>query len=225
MVHLSYAKRVLLGVYLLLSSLEPACRRRRARHDGALQLGECNLRRKLPPRDDSGGGARRRRSLRRVWQGRRLDGRARSAAVDLLGFQPARLQPFPDGRHLRRADHLRNGARASCSKVSAPHGADGERRRLHSAEPRSLERDRCGYMRQRDCAWSAKTLAFSQPQTSARRPARPGARSTTWPGVPVTTRRMLDQSKTTARSAIRGWRRSFLEACPKPWLRYPNVCK
>jgi ribose/xylose/arabinose/galactoside ABC-type transport system permease subunit len=54
-------------------------------------------------------------------------------------------------------------------------------------------------------------------------PRGPGARSTT--GVPVTTRRMLDQSKTTARSAIRGWRRSFSEACPKPWLRYPNVCK
>jgi hypothetical protein len=40
---------------------------------------------------DSGGGARRRRSVRQVWQGRRLDGSARSVAVDLLGLQPTLL--------------------------------------------------------------------------------------------------------------------------------------
>jgi hypothetical protein len=72
---------------------------------------------------------------------------------------------------------------------------------------------------------SATTLAFSQPQTSARRPARP--------------RRTLDHlarrsrcDQAHARSVENngqigdpGWRGSFSEACPKPWLRYPNVCK
>jgi hypothetical protein len=68
---------------------------------------------------------------------------------------------------------LRNGARASCSKVSAPHGADGERRRLHSAEPRSLERSAADICANETAPGSATTLAFSQPRTSARRPARP----------------------------------------------------
>ena len=46
----------------------------------------------------------------------------------------------------------------------------------------------------------------------------PGARSTTWPGVPVTTRRMLDQSKTTAS------RRSGAGADPFPRLAHSPGC-
>lgn len=118
---------------------------------------------------DSGGGARRRRSIRQVWQGRRLDGRARSLAVDLL--QPARLQRFPDGRDLGGADHLRNGARHRARRF----------RRLTALMERGDAFIRPSHVRSNVTAAdicanetapeSATTLAFSQPQTSARRPA------------------------------------------------------
>ena len=90
-------KRVLLGVYVcrVCSRWSPRCG-----HDGALQLCQRRVWRRLPAGDDPRGSARRCRSLRRVRQGGRPGHGADPAAGDLLGVQSARFQPVPDSRDL-----------------------------------------------------------------------------------------------------------------------------
>lgn len=134
---------------------------------------------------DCGGGARRRRSIRQVWQGRRLDGSARSLAVDLLGLQPARLQRFPDCRDLVGADHLRNGARHRARRF----------RRLTALMERGDAFIRPSHVRSNVTAADIcpTTLRLGPQRRSLsptlRRPrvARrgPGARPTTWPAFPL----------------------------------------
>ena len=72
---------------------------------------------------------------------------------------------------------------------------------------------------------SATTLAFSQSQTSARRPARPRRTLDDLAGVPRYDQAHARSVENNGQIGDPGLRRSFSEACPKSWLRYPNVCK